>query len=653
MCGIAGYVDKNALKPDAIASVQNMQQWLSHRGPDGEGEYKARQLYLVMKRLSIIDIDGGQQPLYNEDNSIVLIANGEVYNYIELTEDLQKKGHQFQTHSDCETIIHLYEEYGIDCVKYLRGMFAFALYDIAKNKLIIGRDHMGEKPIYLYQTEDSIFFASELKALLASKAIPFELEPDSLNLYLHYRYVPEPLTPIKGIRKLPAGCLLEIDLNQWLLKETKYWRIEDANPIHGNPESILKEELETIGRLTVRSDRPIGIALSGGLDSSLIAKLAATYSNNEIHAFTVGYPGYPDYDERKEAKELAEQLGIKFSDIELSTDEMVKQFKAVTIACDDPIADISSYGYFSVMKLAHQKDVPVVFLGQGPDELFWGYEWVKEAYEESIKKKNLLHKGWLAFPYYLRFRLPESMSLGFLKEWLYDLGGFNSSYVYFKSLLKNKDNHLVFYDVDPNFQTMQEVKKLLHGSKIEHVSHEQAAPYISTFDKSHNVDVLITKLICETYLQENGIVQGDRLSMACSVEVRLPLIDHVFVEKVIGLRKTKSDFNEAPKFWFRQTLKHFLSPDIINRKKRPFSPPVDEWRNKLLEVYEEDLVDGYLIKNSYISKEGLSAIMKKSKKDFKLRILLYQILVFNCWCSEMEKIATGETTWQAFSKMLL
>jgi asparagine synthase (glutamine-hydrolysing) len=253
------------MTPDDIACVRTTNLRLTHRGPDGAGEFQDQHVLLAMRRLSIIDLKTGWQPLYNEDRSLALVCNGEIYNFVELRERLESLGHRFTTNSDCETILHLYEEHGRDCVQHLRGMFAFALYDTKRKRLIVARDRMGEKPVYVYETDGRVFFASEMKAMLASGLVPFELDPGAINLYFHYQYVPEPLTPLKGVRKLDAACLLTIDVDPWRVEEHRYWRMEDAPPLEGDPAKLIREQLDTVGEIVIRSDVPVGISLSGGL----------------------------------------------------------------------------------------------------------------------------------------------------------------------------------------------------------------------------------------------------------------------------------------------------------------------------------------------------------------------------------------------------
>jgi asparagine synthase (glutamine-hydrolysing) len=299
MCGIAGVVLSG--DGDFSAAVAAMQDALAHRGPDGAGEFHEPSVMLAMRRLSIIDLSGGWQPLYSEDRGVVLIANGEIYNFVELRSDLEGRGHRFQTKSDCETIVHLYEDHGIECVQHLRGMFAFALWDRKRRRLLLARDRMGEKPLYVHTSGTRLVFSSEMKSLLQSGLAPFELDPVSVHLYFHYQFVPDPLTPLSGIRKLPAGHRLVVDVDPWNIREECYWRMEDAPPIDADPAEAIRAQLDEVARLVIRSDVPVGIALSGGLDSGAIAVLAAKHYPGSMRAFSVGYPGRPPSDERAHA----------------------------------------------------------------------------------------------------------------------------------------------------------------------------------------------------------------------------------------------------------------------------------------------------------------------------------------------------------------
>ncbi|MFM8394724.1 MAG: asparagine synthase (glutamine-hydrolyzing), partial [Acidobacteriota bacterium] len=424
MCGIAGIIGQSP--GDWNEDVERMVGALLHRGPDGVGRYANRHLAFGMRRLSIIDLAGGDQPLYNEDGTVVLIANGEIYNYVELRRELIDRGHYFRTHSDCEVIVHLYEEYQQGCLERLRGMFAFALWDEPRNLLMLARDRMGEKPLYLAESAGQLVFSSELKSILKSGRVRFQLDPEAIDAYFHYGYVPEPRTPLVGVRKLPAGHFLIArpaplersaggGATGLRIEERAYWRMEEAPPVVGSPAELIKAELETISRMIVRADVPVGVALSGGLDSSAVAALANQASPGTIEAFSVGYEGQGRNDERGLAREFAEYLRIPFHDVVLRTEEVVSGFPELVRWQDDPIADIAGSGYLAVMRLARAHGVPVILQGHGGDELCWGYHWAREAVVQSRRKFAGLRTGGGPAPGdYLALQRPRSFSRGAL-----------------------------------------------------------------------------------------------------------------------------------------------------------------------------------------------------------------------------------------------
>lgn len=625
MCGICGIISADpGIDTPAVA---RMQYTLSHRGPDGSGDFSSDHICMAMRRLSIIDLKGGWQPLYNEDRSLVLIANGEIYNYLELISQLKKRGHVFRTNSDCETILHLYEEHGTDCIHHLRGMFAFALWDSNRRKAILARDRMGEKPLYIYENGKSVIFASELRSLLKSGHVPFHLDPRAVDLYFHYQYVPEPQTPIVGVHKLDAGHLLLIDIDPWHMQKLCYWRMEDAPELEGHPPTLIREDLEQISELIIRADVPVGVALSGGLDSSAITVLAARKYSGTLHAFCVGYEGRPGCDERDDAKALADYLKIPFHEIELKTEEIVKSFPDLIYWRDDPIADISGHGYFSVMKIARDHNVPVVLQGQGGDELFWGYPQVREAVFESKQKDYLLRKGKSAFFSYLDFSLPKSLSLHHLSAWSRSLGGLKPGIGRFRRHSSTAPDQLVFYDLWPDFRLARsQMRKYYCGEFTEQLDGSYPSDLFCFKRPWPSIEILITKLISQTYLLENGIAQGDRLSMASSVELRLPLVDYRLVETVIGLRKTDSDYRLSPKTWLKEAIKDILPDWVLSRRKRGFEPPVQKWRQALLGEYAHLLDDGYLVQMGILDTAKIRSLyLNRQLADLSFKALVLEI----------------------------
>jgi asparagine synthase (glutamine-hydrolysing) len=637
MCGIAGIISRTILTPAQSDRVANVNDRLAHRGPDGQGAYTDRHVALAMRRLSIIDLESGWQPLHNEDRSLALIANGEVYNYRELRGELERLGHVFATGSDCEAILHAYEEYGPDFVDHLRGMYAFALWDSGRRRLTLGRDRMGEKPLYLARVGESLYFSSEMRALVHAGVVPFQLDPQAVNLYYHYGYVPEPRCMVVGVRKLPAAHTLTIDVDGWTLREHCYWRIEDAPPLAGNPAALIRAQLEQCAHLVTRADVPIGVALSGGLDASTVAALATSARGRAVHAFTVGYAGTPWQDERAEAKAFADHLGIPFHAVELSPHDFVEQYSAVNLHRDDPIADGSGVAIAAVARLARDFSVPVLLFGHGGDELFWGYRWVRSALQATRRRTALL-AGLRGLKDYLRFSAPPySVTLGL--QWALSGAGILPEWRQFLADRRAPPGRVVFYDSEPVFSR---VDRALHkGFFTDRFAGAIGNPDLASDFTAQRADsspeTTLIRLICETYLLENGIVQGDRLAMAASVESRLPLCDYRLVETVIGLHKTYPlAANAPPKQWLREAVTGLLPEFVLNRRKVGFSPPWRQWGQALADSHGDQLIDGYLVQNDIISAE----VAERQRRELYPRVtgprpMAGLSLSLENWCRQM------------------
>ncbi|MHC4891165.1 MAG: asparagine synthase (glutamine-hydrolyzing) [Planctomycetota bacterium] len=563
MCGICGIVSSENLRENDFTLVSAMNDSMAHRGPDDSGQFRDDKVMLAMRRLSIIDLAGGKQPLTNEDNSIVLVANGEIYNYIELRDGLKARGHRFRTGSDCETIVHLYEESGVEFLEKLRGMFALALWDKKNRKLFLARDRIGEKPLYLWQQAGRLIFASELRTLV--KALPhnLSLDPAGVDMYMHYQYVPEPTTIVKDVNKLRAGHFLLISPAPWQVISKQYWNIESVTPInHNDPPQRILQELQEVTSLTLRSDVPVGIALSGGMDSNAIAALSKPKYSGDLHAFTVGYEGRPECDETDKARLIAREYGLPFHQIKVSVDDFVRSFQQLVFCSDDPVADIAAYGYFSVMKEARKHDVPVMLTGFGGDELFWGYPWVVEAMIENTKKMSLLGDS----PE-VRARLAREMT---------------------------------FYERHYDFKTAEQILPMLYTSSFTaDIPPQNSFKPFRINEPYDSLSVRICRALLDTWLVSNCIVLGDRLSMASSVELRLPLLDYKLVELVMGLRKTyKTDHTLEPKIWLKEAVRNILPERVMNYPKRGFTPPVHQWISAAVERYGHLLTDGCLVESS-------------------------------------------------------
>ncbi|HVF42417.1 MAG TPA: asparagine synthase (glutamine-hydrolyzing) [Pyrinomonadaceae bacterium] len=637
MCGISGIVSSGRVTPEDLARVASMSRALTHRGPDDSGVFDSTHAALASRRLSIIDPGGGRQPLYNEDRTLALVANGEIYNHAELRRRLEARGHGFRTGSDCESILHAYAEYGTACVEHLRGMFAFALWDDARRRLVLARDPLGEKPLYLYERDGRLLFASEMKALLRSGEVPFELDPEAVDLFFHYQYVPEPRTALKGVRKLDAARVLVVDVEPWRVGESCYWRMEDAPPLRADAPALIRGRLEEVGELITRADTPVGVALSGGLDSSVVAAVAARHRPGELQAFSVGYPGRPEaLDERDDARALARHLRLPFHEVEVGTGEVVEFFEELNYLRDDPVADYSGHAYYAVMRKARERGVPVMLQGQGGDELFWGYPQLRQAARESAEKAALRGVGVGASLRYLSPAAPTLSRAG-LSAWARDLGGARSGLRRMREHRASPAERLAFYDLSPDFRAAAGGVGSLYAEAFAERLAAGGAYSLFTLPRPWpRVDVTLTRLVCDTYLRANGVAQGDRLAMASSVEMRLPLLDRRFVETVIGLRKSSPDVRLPPKEWLKRAAEGLLPGWVLNRPKRGFAPPVGEWHAALFAAHGDALRGGYLVQSGVLKGERADLLARGPFPEGLTSPLSFKALVLEHWCRRMD-----------------
>jgi asparagine synthase (glutamine-hydrolysing) len=636
MCGILGYLSK---LPDRDIELLPAIKCLDHRGPDDSGIWKDNFIQLAHTRLSIIDLSPmGHQPMSYKKGRYWITFNGEIYNYLELRAELVSQGHEFITQTDTEVLLAAYAQWGLSCLDKLRGMFAFGIWDTHHKTLFLARDRVGEKPLYYSQDTEGFYFSSELKALLRLLPHLPELDPVAVDLYLHYQYTPEPRTPLSGVKKLAAGHYLLINYENWQFNLQCYWNLNEIKPVEGNPVELIRQELDRVIELTLRSDVPVGIALSGGIDSGAIAALAAPKYKDKLQAFSIGYPGRPNYDERDQAKQLATQLGLSFKDLELRTENFVELFPDLVAAMDDPIADIAVYGHYAVMKMAADSGVKVMLSGVGGDELFWGYSWVTTAVELTEKKQNLLRQSSNA--------RTNGVDLSYIANSLLYQRIISSSVLpaYFRSLLDQLVNNnsqisldypqqAIYYDRVPDF-----VRALQYCAEIYTKDFKAQIPARNPYSlfqlnlkDSSDIPIDICKMLFDTWLVSNCLSLGDRVSMASGVETRLPLLDHKLIELTIGCRRLQPDHQLGSKHWLKSALKGILPDEILNRQKRGFQPPVKEWMDAVLHKYMHWLEAGYLVETGVVD----SVYLKRAICDFqggkKHRFMLYKLLVLETW----------------------
>jgi len=569
MCGIAGFItnDKDASVDEREALLDEMCRVIAHRGPDDQGTLVKGRAAIGMRRLSIIDLAGGHQPIFNEDGTIAIVFNGEIYDYQSLKKELESRGHKFKTNSDTETIIHAYEEYGEDCPNHLRGMFAFAIWDEPNQKLFIARDRVGKKPLYYTQTKSGAFlFGSELKSLILHPEFVREINYESLSAYLSFGYVPDPFCIFKNVHKLAPGHTLTFQNNKITTKQ--FWDFSFEKTEARKEEDYLEELRSLIDeavRIRLVSEVPLGAFLSGGVDSSAVVGYMARNMNQPVKTFSIGF-NEDTYNELKYARITAKHFGtdhhefIVTPDICEMVDELVWHF-------DEPFADMSALPTYMVSKLAREY-VTVVLSGDGGDELFAGY-----TRYVSDKKKS----GFENMPRFVRERLmkplSESLPYGFKgKNYLRNIS--------LEPIDRYIDSISHFTELKKSSLFTEKMKTNLNGNGFN-TGHKLFRSFAEKINTGNPVDPLLY-LDSKTYLPGDILTKVDRMSMAVSLEARVPLLDQKLIDFVTRIPADLKLKGFETKYIFKRAVRSFVPDEILDRPKQGFGVPLQEWINKQL-----------------------------------------------------------------------
>jgi len=563
MCGICGifpYEKSEAVDADVLRS---MLASIRHRGPDDEGAYLDADVGLGSRRLSIIDLAGGRQPLYNEDRSVVVVFNGEIYNYRELRSALQRRGHTFATASDTEVIVHLYEEAGDDCVHALRGMFGFALWDIKRKRLLLARDRLGIKPLYYADRGGRLVFGSEIKALLQHPAVEARPNVESLGLFLSLKYVPAPATMFDAIRAVPPGALLVCDSTG--LKVRPYWQLAFSGGANGHrSEASYAEQLAALLRDTVArhlvSDVPFGAFLSGGIDSSTIVALMSEFLNAPVKTFSVGFDGEgAEVSELPYARMVASRYATDHHEILLRGRDLPAHAEKIVWHLDQPIADPATLANYMVAELA-SRHVKMVLTGEGGDELFAGYA---------------RHAGDKLSPLFARIPQPvKSLALACASR----VHGLRRPRLALYALCQPTEisrlvNWFPLFNPDMRAALLTAgARAALNGSSAEQI-------FADCLARTDAADPLSRMLFLDTtlWLPDDLLARGDKTSMAASLEARVPLLDHPLVEFAASLPPHLKVRRLARKYLLKRVSRAWLPPEIIRRKKQGFPIPLSSW----------------------------------------------------------------------------
>jgi asparagine synthase (glutamine-hydrolysing) len=626
MCGIAGFFRPG--RPAEEFAVRQMCDVIVHRGPDDEGVHVENDCGIGMRRLSIIDLYTGHQPISNEDGTVWLVFNGEIYNYQEIREELEGRGHRFATQSDTETLVHLYEEYGVDGINRLRGMFAFAIWDSRKRQMLLARDRFGKKPLYYTVTKHGLYFGSELKCLRAA-GVPLDLDEESLKLYLQFTYVPDPRSIFRQVRKVdPGGWLIFRENGN--VAEGRYWSLPGPaeDPAEGGSEKRVHEQLRELFDDAVRArmvaDVPLGAFLSGGIDSSAVVASMARQSPEPIRTFSIGFEE-SSHNELPYAQAVADRyktdhhtLMVRPDSVELLS-TLVKHF-------DEPFADSSAIPTYLVSKFAAEH-VKVVLTGDGGDELFAGYDSFFEI--ERLKRWSLLPQGVRSAITWVADRLPYS---AYGKNYLHGIGRRTDLERYFE------------FTYVP-----QSLSRALY--RPQWVMSLDDRDIRRSFDRNllpQGADIVSQALYFEATAKLTGdmLVKVDRMSMANSLEVRCPMLDHRLAEFATRIPRQWKMRDGRGKVCLVESMRDRLPEAVWNRPKQGFSVPLSDWfRGPLRSMLWDHLTGREFIARDLVSPEFVHHLLREhdsGRRDNKG--WLWRLLMIEMWFRQWQTAASLSET---------
>ena len=642
MCGICGIFYTDRARRVERGSLAAMNDRIVHRGPDDEGFFLDGNVGLAMRRLSIIDVKTGHQPIANEDENLWIVYNGELYNHRELRKDLESRGHRYRTQSDTETIVHLYEEYGRECIKYLRGMFAFAIWDRRRRSLFIARDRLGIKPLYYRFDGQTLLFGSEIKTILAFPGVRAEFNRATLAEYLAFGYIPEPETMYAGIYKLLPGHVMEIG-EAGSPHVSRYWDLEVKSDSSARPRSYYVERyrslLEGCVSSHLMSDVPLGVFLSGGLDSSAVAALTTKIRKEPIETFAVGY-GEEQFSELRFARQVAQHIGSKHHEIRVSRDEFFDMLPRLIWHEDEPIVWPSSVSLYFVARLARQR-VTVVLTGEGSDETLAGY--TRYAWTLLNARMDRVYRA--LGPKFVRDLIRRGIQAGPLSASLYRK-------LEHTFLVRDGASWPSFYfDNFYSAFSASEQAELLTDDMCQRVGNAYAGSM--QFWNASSGDLLHRLLYTDikTYLVEL-LMKQDQMSMAASIESRVPFLDHELVEFTASVPAQYETSGLAGKFILKSAVEDLLPSDIIYRQKMGFPTPWAFWlAGPQLDDLERLLLEPRSRERGYFKPDVVKRLFAEHRaghRDHGNRI--WRLLNLELWervCVEGETLAETAPTQSA------
>lgn len=621
MCGICGIYNfqlENSISQDILTRMTNI---LSHRGPDDEGFFVDGSVGLGHRRLSIIDLNTGQQPMFNEDKSVCIVFNGEIYNFRELQRGLISKGHKFRTHSDTECIVHGYEELGTEIVAKLRGMFSFAIWDSRNKRLLIARDRLGKKPLYYYLDSKRIIFASEIKAILQDPSVPREVELTSLSDYLSLLYVPAPKTIYKDIFKLPPGHYMLVNPEGISIKQ--YWDIQ-FDDINGLPEhklvEILYEKMTDATRVRLISDVPLGAFLSGGIDSSTVVALMTQLSNNGVTTASIGFQE-KGFDELQHSRNFSQRFQTRHHEYVVKPNA-VEILPKLVWHLDEPHADSSAIPTFYVSKMARQQ-VTVALSGDGGDENFAGY--TRRYYYDRLENKI---RSWI--PQFIRRPVFGILSSIYPKaDWL---PRSLRAKILFSNLAISPERG--FFNTMIAIPDSIKLTILSDSVKDELKDYDTFHIFQHHFGKCNSKDPLtkVQYVDMKTFMVDDILMKVDKMSMANSLEVRCPLLDQELVEFIATIPSNMKLKGWESKYILKQTMRKHLPQDLLRRPKHGFEIPANEWLRTDLQQFAYDAIFSSKIQNDFFEMKFVKRIWNAHQKGVRdWSAPLWALMVFGIW----------------------
>ena len=615
MCGISGIFHFDHLKKVSTEILARMNQTMIHRGPDDSGIHQNGPIGLAHRRLSIIDLDTGHQPVYNENGSICIVFNGEIYNHGELRGELEAKGHQFQTRSDTEAIVHCYEENGADCVEKLRGMFAFAIWDANKQRLFLARDRLGIKPLYYYHDQNSLVFASEIKAILASGCLQPEVNINALDAYLTLGYVPAPETLFKNIHKLLPGHIICTENGRVVVKQ--YWDFSDISPQAISESQCcerIRELLHECVQMRLMSDVPLGAFLSGGIDSSAVVA-AMAQDSQQVETFSIGYLNAAEQNELDYAQIIARQFNTKHHEFILEPKDFFESISELLFFLEEPIVEAPAIALFHISKLAREH-VTVLLSGEGADEILGGYT-IYRKMQTLTRLRQVMPFMCNSFVMRGLSSLKPKESIQKRLDWL--------------GLPLEKRYRGVSCDVTSS------IKKRLYSDQLQEIGQQNPVGDIfqQYYDRASQRDALGKMLYVDTktWLPDDLLTKADKMTMATSVELRVPFLDHRFVEFAASIPSELKIKGKTNKYILKRAMEGVLPNTIIHRQKRGFPVPINQWFSTDLNAQARDvLLDRKATQRGYFDAAYLTQTLhqqQQGKANHSRRI--FSLLVLELW----------------------